>query len=382
MSARSGAPTLVVAALSARLLAESARAAGYDVIALDAFGDRDTQAASRRWQSIRAEGAALRVDGGALARALADAMRDDAPVGWVYGAGVEPVLSQVCAAASVPPPIGNPASVTAQVRDPRRFFDALRALGIAHPETRDEPPAGSTEPWLAKDFDGSGGWHVRAWRAGEAAASRTSYAQRRHDGDAISALFVGDGRRPRVIGIQRQRVQRIGRRPFVFRGVVGPVEVDRGVRSRIDDAVARSVEHFGLRGLGSIDFVLAGDTPLVLEINPRPSASLALYDDADGALTRLHVTASAGSPSGSPSTVAGVRGTDVLFADAPLRVTSSMLATLASRAWCHDIPFEPLTVDRGDPLCTVSADGPDEPAVCALLDARRDELMALLKEPR
>ena len=45
---------------------------------------------------------------------------------------------------------------------------------------------------------------------------------------------------------------------------------------------------FRLRGLGSLDFLLDGDTVEVLELNPRPPASLALYPrvgELDAALT-------------------------------------------------------------------------------------------------
>ncbi|MFZ4703849.1 MAG: hypothetical protein ACOYMG_27710, partial [Candidatus Methylumidiphilus sp.] len=51
----------------------------------------------------------------------------------------------------------------------------------------------------------------------------------------------------------------------------------------------------GLVGLNSLDFVLADGVCLVLEINPRPSATIALYDEdfAEGLLA-LHVAACLG----------------------------------------------------------------------------------------
>ena len=95
----------------------------------------------------------------------------------------------------------------------------------------------------------------------------------------MSATFVANGRDAVVLGINQQLVQRIGARPFVFCGVVGPVPMEAALTQRIEQAVRALAAEFELRGLGSLDFMLDGDAFAVLEVNPRPPASVALYRD-------------------------------------------------------------------------------------------------------
>ena len=86
---------MAVAALSARALAEWARADGRPVLALDAFGDADTRRAAVRWAGIgSAEG--LRIDGQRLLDELA---RPGLQV-WVAGSGFEAQPELLEAAAS------------------------------------------------------------------------------------------------------------------------------------------------------------------------------------------------------------------------------------------------------------------------------------------
>ena len=75
---------LAVAALSARMLAEAARADGFDVIAFDVFGDADTRRACSQWLPIGAPDG-LRIDAALLLSVLgALAQRGDV-IGWIAG---------------------------------------------------------------------------------------------------------------------------------------------------------------------------------------------------------------------------------------------------------------------------------------------------------
>ena len=49
---------------------------------------------------------------------------------------------------------------------------------------------------------------------------------------------------------------------------------------------------FALKGLNSLDFIHADDCSYVLEINPRPSASMQLYDED---LLNRHIQACEGT---------------------------------------------------------------------------------------
>lgn len=359
-------PRIAVAALSARMLAESACDAGCDVVALDLFGDRDTRAASLQWLPIG--------DGSSIERSLlCDALRRLDGEGWVAGAGIEPHLAAACAAAPSLPLVGNTPEAVAAVRDPPTFFAALRQLGIAFPETRIDGEVRGDD-WLSKDFAGSGGWHIHAARdAGEAAPTR--YAQRVHRGEPISALFVANGRDARVLGVQRQIVRPRAGRPYVFRGVVGPIAVADPLRRDIESCVVRLVQRFALRGLGSVDFLLDGQALAVLEVNPRPTASIALYDRG-GSMLRAHLDACRhGLLAGAPR-MRGLRGSEIAFAD------RDVVAGDRFPAWCHDLPAAGRRIQRDDPVCTVAAAAGTEHEVRALLAARRHDVLSSLESAR
>jgi predicted ATP-grasp superfamily ATP-dependent carboligase len=364
-------PTLVVAALSARLLAQSARRAGWTVVALDLFGDIDTRAAADEWHPI-GDPAALRVDRDLLLAALEDARKHADCVGWVAGAGFEPHHDLLETGARVLPLLGNDRATLDRVRDPRAFFAALDELGVPHPQTRFDAPdeAGG---WLVKDFASSGGWHVRpASTAHESNCGGGIHFQRLGSGRALSVLFVAAGERVVSLGFNEMLVRAHGTRPYAYRGVVGPVrdvapEVAHDLASVLDNLVRR----FALRGLGSLDFLLDDDKFAVLEVNPRPPASMALYETAaaDG-LLKWHVDACKGRLPAAPIETILPRGELIVYADRELVVTCEDVQRLIALG-CRDLPQPQSHVAVGAPLCSVSALG-DSPRVVRELLAQRE----------
>ena len=152
---------IVIAALSARLLAEAAVRDGFDVVALDVFGDVDTRRAAVRWLPIGgAIGAAGAAGGSPLDpdRLLA-ALQEVSPrggdevIGWIPGSGFEGRPELLAAGADLLPLIGTAATNVRRVRDPGPFFGALAAAGIDHPATRLSAPD-DRQGWLSKDAAG------------------------------------------------------------------------------------------------------------------------------------------------------------------------------------------------------------------------------------
>lgn len=429
---------LAVAALSARMLTEAARDGGYRPIALDVFGDADTRRAAEAWYPIGHSGE-LAIDGEALLGNLRQLRRQGA-VGWIAGSGFEAQPALLAAAAQLLPLLGNPPAVVARVRDPRAFFACLTALGIPHPPTRSDCPP-SPHGWLRKNAASSGGWEV--WPAALAAtdgrapaagsvrldppapvptpvqiAAPTAerhdaiYYQRVATGTPMSALFLADGRRCRLLGVNRQIVRRLGDRPYAFHGCIGPLPVTPGVRRALQEALDALTANFGLCGLNGLDFLLDDERIAVLELNPRPPASMTLYRDAlPGGLLRAHLAASldgrlpaakASWPvpaapdtkaATDPADVTGPtappaadcqppdrQGFEVFFTRRAYRVSAAAAAALAARAWCHDLPAEGTPLGSGEPLCTVSASARTTAAVRAQLGRRRRQISTLLEQ--
>jgi predicted ATP-grasp superfamily ATP-dependent carboligase len=365
------AQTLALVALSARMLAESARRGGFDCIALDLFGDRDTRRNARTWLRI-GDPDALRLDTAAASAALRS-LRGCA--GWIAGGGTDGALGELEASARPLPLIGNGPETVRALRTPRSFFAALAALGIAHPETAFERPADPLG-WLCKDLHGSGGLHIRdaaAFAPEQDGPGR--YFQRLCAGTPMSALIVATGSDARIVGFNELIVERDGGLPFVYRGVIGPVVLPPGTRRALTEAMHAIVRHFDIVGLNSIDFLLDGDVARILEVNPRPSASMALYDDRwPGGLIAAHVDASlrrAIAPGYADASCADeVRGCFVVYADRAVRCRGDTGERMLASGWAHDVPNDDAPIGAGAPVCTVSATGRASRDVRATLSLR------------
>ena len=372
---------LAIAALSARSLVECAARDGLASVALDLFGDVDTCRAALQWLPIGAA-PSLRIDAEALLQALERlAARGDVR-GWIAGAGFEGRSGLLAQGAARLPLIGTQADDVRRLRDPRDFFDALDAQGIAHPEVAFASPA-SAAGWLRKDAGGCGGCQVqRAADTAGLAPQPGHYWQRERLGRAMSATFIANGSDAVLLGINAQIQRPIGAHPFVFSGVVGPLPVADAVQRDIGAAAQRVAGRYHLRGLGSIDFVQDGDHAEVLEVNPRPTASALLYPrvGAAGPL-QAHLRACLhGELPPAPAPQQPVRGFETLFARRAMTLGARGAARLAALPDVHDLPHEGARFADGAPLCSVSASGRDAEQVRVTLAARRDSLLQELED--
>jgi predicted ATP-grasp superfamily ATP-dependent carboligase len=369
-------PVLVVAGVSARVMAQSAGEGGWDVIALDLFGDRDTRRSSRGWKAV-GERHSLSIDGRRLYAALAEAARLPGIVGWVAGSGFEGDPQMLEQPAGLPL-IGMPGPDVATLRDARRFFDTLDRLGVAHPEVAFERPA-DTFGWLAKRSGGSGGWHIAAAQDGGHVHADT-YWQRIQPGETMSALVLADGVHAQVVALNRLLVQPHPEHPYVYTGAIGPIS-DDVLESRVEGVLEALVPAFSLRGLMSLDFIAAPDgIPMVLEINPRPSASMQLHDQrVEGGLMRAHVEAAHGRlPALRPRVEHAVHGHLTVFAPCEFDLDAAVLDALDDLPYCHDVAAQPGIVEPGQPVCTVSAFGASADAVEGMLFERCADVHARL----
>jgi predicted ATP-grasp superfamily ATP-dependent carboligase len=335
------------------------------------------------WISI-GEPSALRIDGERLLAALATSAREGA-TGWVVGSGFEGQPGWLEAGDRLLPLLGTAGTDVRRLRDPRTFFDFMRASGIAHPPTRFAAPD-TPDRWLQKNGGGCGGWQVRRVADGAPVAPARGrlgalYWQLERAGPAMSATFVANGEDAVVLGFNRQHVQAIGERPFAFAGVVGPVVPSEAMQHSISDAVRRLAAQFRVRGLGSLDFVLHGDTAEVIELNPRPPASLALYPrvGAAGPLQAHWRACLQGVLPPAPAPTDVVRGVEFVFAPRALRLDAAAAELIAQWPGAHDLPQAGGAFMPGDPLCSLSASGTDAVQVQAALTQRRETLLQSLE---
>lgn len=377
LSPSSFSPLLAVAGLSARMLAQSARRAGLRVAALDLFGDRDTRAASTLWLDVG--GPNLSVDRGKLVDGLRRIGRLPRVAGWIAGSGTEPLVDELSETRGLPPLIGNGAPATVAVREPHRFFALLDALGIPHPEVSFARPIGPG--WLFKHADGCGGTHIVPSDGVKPADAPHGYYQRSAGGRSCSALFVAARGSCTVLGFAEQFTADSTGLPFVHTGSIGPIALPVSVSTRIGEAIGAICRNSALVGINSCDFLLDGDAFALLEINARPSATMALYEAAwrqrwPRGLVACHLDACAhGRLPSAPSVPAPCcAGQEVLFATHGFTCSSAFSDACLADPGCRDVPMPGSRVEAGQPLCTLVACAPSPAAVRSALEHQRTVL--------
>lgn len=378
--------TVLIAAFSARALAASARRAGYRPLAVDCFGDVDTIDAAQDARCLPA-----RVQVGFSARSLMEALESLAagapspPVGLVLGAGFECNPRLIARLAERFPLIGNDAETVRRVKDPAQFFAVLDDLGIPHPETRLDPPD-APEGWLMKRIGGSGGLHIHVCPS-KPRPDKRRYFQRHVEGEAISTLGLVS-EKSAAFAVSRQWTSPLARRPFRYGGAAGSLLLEPDLEARLIEMSLAVAEAFSLKGIVSFDYLVRDGEPALIEVNPRPGATLDVFDDAAGTLFKAHAEASRG---GDPAALLAqewhppvARAAAFLYADrGPLEV-----GDVDWPAWSADRPRPGSTIGRGQPLATVMAEGDaldDVQGTCVqrlgalenLLYDRRDEQGAL-----
>jgi uncharacterized protein len=361
---------ILVAALAGRALAAAACRAGDKVIVADLFGDEDTRALAP-WTRLPGD-----LDGGICRGGLRDiAGALPGPIdGIVYGAGFEQAPDLLHDLSWRAPLLGNSPEVVAAVKDPFAFAALLARLGLPHPAVAMAPPPG--DDWLRKRRGGSGGSHIRPTGATPFPADPRDYYQERRTGDSVSALFVANGRGARVLGFSRQWTAPSHRSPFRYGGCAGPAELPGRLACRIEEGCDALAAATGLVGVNSLDLLVAGDEFVVLEVNPRPGASIDVFDGPDLPLWDLHRRAVAGELPARKRAVPlpTCRAAAVLHADRPRSVPRS----LRWDDWIADRPAPASIIPPDAPICTVLGEGPTVGAARDLALRRADAILRSL----
>jgi predicted ATP-grasp superfamily ATP-dependent carboligase len=203
---------VLIAGISTRAAAESAARAGFQVTAIDAFGDLDQHPAVRSLSMPRDYG--LKPTAAAVARA-ARAIECDAVA---YLSPFENHPRALATLASGRTLLGNAPEVLRRVRDPVELARALQRRGFRVPRVRtneshapngpngpNDPndPNDSNERWLLKPFASGGGHRIRHWRP-TLQIPRRYYLQEFIEGTAGSVVFMSGAGQSVPLGITRQ----------------------------------------------------------------------------------------------------------------------------------------------------------------------------------
>jgi uncharacterized protein len=334
---------ILVVGLSARALAQSARAAGYAALAADLFLDLDMEAAAERSARIAGE-----LESGLpweeTIAALETLAEGHEPIGIVCGSGFEDRPHLLDQFAARWPLIGNSAEVVAHAKDPAALAEVCKRLGVPHPAWSAQPRDG----WLRKRAGGSGGAHV-ADAASE--SNDRNYWQEAVSGEPVSALVLGCGNDALVLGLSSQWADPSTAAAFRYGGAVRPARLPEETQSELTEAATKVARELGLIGLNSIDFLAGNADWHLVDVNPRPGAVMDIFHPSEGSLLELHFAACRGRLPAKPTEFVNAASAAIVYAGKSV----ARMPAINWPEWTADRQRPGTHVAAGAPLCTVLA---------------------------
>ena len=334
----------MIVAGSGRMLAQAAKHAGLKPLVIDLFADLDMQVYAEDFRQVES---LAEPD---LAPAVDYFIERYAVSCVVYGSGFECYPESLGYLNRRLIMLGNHPDSFVRQQDKQAFFSTLDQLNIPYPDVAFSAPDRSGD-WLIKPMQGQGGFGIKRYPDD---GIKAVYWQKFQAGTPHSVLFLADGQQVRIIGFNRQWTVRLSEaEEFVFSGVVNNADLPDAHKRLIADWLKQIVPLFELKGLNSLDFIHADDCSYVLEVNPRPSASMQLYDKD---LLRRHIQACAGfvgSASDAQSLLSRPpqTGYQVVYAEHDLIIPDHF-------DWpdgCMDLPKPGNMCRVGQPICSIIA---------------------------
>ena len=360
---------LLLIAQSARMLAQSAALAGFGVYAIDCFGDDDLCHLSEA--SIAVDN----FDEASLFTAIGAIAPSSGEFALVYGSGIDTRPALLEKLARNYKVLGNLPPTLNQINNPLNFSHLLDYLGVPYPETCFSTPNPSAG-WLSKPIGREGGKSI-SFYANRQLPSANVYYQRFMQGEAHSLLFLANGKGIRSIGFNTQWTsQHDLAQPFLFGGAVNRTNLSARQRKSIESYATKLTAAVGLVGLNSLDFIAENGRCWVLEINARPSASMALYDEdfAEGLLA-LHIASCLGELPPPGHHAGPVRALSIVYNPNTMTIPFDF-------GWPEgyaDIPRGGTRIESGQPLCSILVQGNDRQAVETLVKLQEQKILSGLQ---
>jgi len=370
---------IILAGASVRPITHSAAQSGFETLAIDFFGDLDCCG-----EVVTPHDHGLPPSTGSL---LEIARGIDCS-GLIYGAGPEnhgPALQHWEERGLL---LGNGPSTLAHARDPYLLRETLGQIGVEMPEFHSaEKPLVPGNRLLKPLFRGGGHGIIKLPECTTKARRVLSKLERPEryivqeqlEGTPGSVTFLADGRRALVVGTSAQLTQG-ERSSFSYLGNIVPLPQPYpafwGGMAKIASHLTAA---FGLKGLGTLDFILAPSSVMVLELNPRWSGSVELIESWLGqSLFQAHLEACAGK-------LPDPAKWEKMISERPVRFYSKKIIYARTSfivrnyygGWqplydrgIRDIPKPGCQTREGEPICTVLAQGASEEECYFLLNKK------------
>lgn len=340
-------PLLLIAAQSGRFLAQIAHRAGYPVRVADQFADTDTLAV--------AEQHLLLADFEALSeRTFLDAVISLAAgqsAVLIIGTGLERFFNCLEQLPANIQSANNPCQSLRRCLTPRDWFTLLSELAIAYPQSQFSRPA-TPDHYLLKSSRHWGGGHIQ--NAGQATTDG-DYYQQHIQGRSGSVLFIADGEKARPISLNQQFCRAPLQQDFRLQAITNRLTTDENSKARLANICQKLTMTLTLRGFQSLDFIIgAGGEIRILELNPRPGASLQCLP-TDWPLINWHLDACQGRlPPIEDWPAAASRLWYGAYADTGLTIPASFNWPV----YACDLPAAGMHIARNQIICSLLLDCP------------------------
>ena len=373
---------LVIVGASVRAAAFSAIRAGFRPYAIDQYADRDLAAVCP----------AVRVQ--RYPQDFVTALRDAPAAPWMYTGGLENYPGLVDRLAEIRPLWGNRGSVLRRVRDPFLLSGVVRQAGFQFPPIQRELSEHTApvldQSCLKKPFRSSGGLRIQVVDGPQPAANGYYY-QSYVRGWPWSAVFVAGSDSCHLLGVSRQIKGEFGE--FTYQGSITSTTHDCPQSQTCFGLGALLASEFELRGLFNIDLIRNSQGWWLLEVNPRYSASIEVVERATGIKSLALHAAACDMPPGEfnlPPTSPPLRsvGKAIVYADGNGTVPPAFDRLVqewhGASGWpgIADLPRVGELVRKGQPICTVLADGPSDEEVERTLRDRIGQVRHVLANTR
>jgi len=353
---------ILIVAKSARMLARYTKNIAYDPLVIDCYSDVDTKQLAI--ECVCVNSLALKD----VETAFNLLVNKYSISHVIYGSGLECHLSTLEFLEKKLTVLGNTLDVYQSAQNSVYFFLKLKKLEILYPDTLFQPPKEGCN-WLIKPVQGEGGLEIKRMD-GKGKASNLCYWQQYIAGVSMSVLFIATENDYKIIGFNKQLLTQVEGSEFIFSGVLSQLTVNNEIVKTISFWLDKLITEFDFKGINSLDFIVNDGCCYMLEINPRPSASMQLY--ADDILSE-HIACFYTNKISQSIALKTYRAYKIIFAEKKM-----VLKNIKWPLWVVDIPEIASIIHIGMPICSIIAGGKNEQQVEDLLLSRQQQLMNLI----
>ncbi|MFX1257535.1 MAG: ATP-grasp domain-containing protein [Promethearchaeota archaeon] len=389
-----GKKTVLVVGFNTRPLAESLNKSGYDVYAVDFFGDLDlypnvkdclvvTKNLDKNYNLIKDN------FGQYLAKFTINLLRKYANVKYlIIGSGLDDAFKEREAISNEIKKnnykilsANNDLNIIRKARDIENIYDFLSSQGYDFPSTDSFNIMESSSekfrfPFILKKKTGSGGinvfkienesdLHFFIKKNNRKRINSSNWLIQEYiEGLPVSCTIISNGKECEIISINRQILglkSLNAPKEFMYCGNVVPANLLKNDNKLISQISRTLTIELGLRGINGFDFVLKNHYPYLMEINPRIPGSIGASESALGLnLLDLHIKSFNLSnwekiKSLIKSTTPKKFATKLIMF-APKKIDKYLVTQINHLNYIHD-KSEPRDILEGEPLCTILYNG-------------------------